>query len=110
MYYEDEKKPKELDTGETKPPFYASAKKAPPPKKKTASEEWSEETLDEMLSTIEDEDTFGGYVGKLIRERGLTDAQVYKKANMDRRLFSKIRRQLDYQPKRATALSLAGTL
>ena len=66
--------------------------------------------IEAMFSTIEDEDTFGGYVGKLIRDRGLKDAEVYKKADIDRRLFSKIRRNRNYQPSRSTALSLAVAL
>ena len=37
----------------------------------------------------------------------MTDAQVYKKANIDRRLFSKIRNNKDYTPSKPTVLSLA---
>ena len=44
---------------------------------------------------------------RLIKERGLTDPQVYKRANVNRWVFSKIRGNPDYQPKKETALAFA---
>lgn len=64
-----------------------------------------EESLLHALSNTED--TFSESLLKLIDESGLTDAQVYKKANIDRRLFSKIRKNKDYTPSKSTVLSLA---
>ena len=51
-------------------------------------------------------DTFSEYLIYLIREKGMTNAEVYKAAIVDKKIFSKIKNNVDYHPQKLTALCL----
>lgn len=62
-------------------------------------------SLDEILERSGD--TFQQKLFKLIEESGMDDVTVYKKANIDRKVFSRIRCKKDYKPTKKTAVAFA---
>ena len=61
--------------------------------------------LDDLIDQLDE--PFNTTLLRLIDAKGKTDAEVYKRANIDRKLFSKIRTGKGYMPGKRTILALA---
>lgn len=61
--------------------------------------------IEDLMNQIEE--TFSQRLLRMIDERGLSDSEVYNKAYVDRRHFSKIRNDVNYTPNKKTVLAFS---
>lgn len=85
-------------------PLFASKSKESASLDADADIEQIESKLQERFAHMSD--TFSQYLLYLISSKGMENAEVYKRAIVDKKTFSKIKNNPDYHPQKITALCL----
>ena len=67
----------------------------------------SEISYSAKIPSFEPDESFSECLARLIKEKDLSDPQVYKKANIDRKHFNHMINKKEYRPKKETVVALA---
>ena len=86
----------------------ASLSSVPPPIPLASYSQAPADSLADQLNAMDE--SFSEAVLRLVDERGMTDAQCYKRANISKQVFSRLRSNSQYKPSKPTALALAVAL
>lgn len=84
---------------------YENAKALPNSSKYLKELKSNKKTLDDVVNQLDE--TFAEMLMRLIDEKGLRDPDVYKKANVTKQTFSKLRNNDQYNPSKQTVLAFA---